>query len=84
MSHYTISAIMRDSATIREIDNVMKAAGRENRPAFSIGGFDVTFDFKGRAELLAEMLSDLRGVERVNVTHIGETSCGVWRKGNKL
>ena len=39
--------------------------------------------FKGNAYDAAELLSKNKKVESVIVTHISETSCGVWRNGVK-
>lgn len=39
--------------------------------------------FKGNAIEAAVLISQNKTVEKVIVTHVTETSCGVWRKGKK-
>lgn len=78
MSHYVIM-IKTDPA--KRTDNATFVLGKLLGRIESQGG--PLNCFKGSAQEAATLISKSKAVKSVTVTHVSETSCGVWRNGVK-
>ncbi len=81
MSHYAIQ-VHTHKGPKKGKGNALVALGKLIANIEAGGGGSLQC-YKGNAENAATLLSRNPAVERVTVTHVSETSCGVWREGKK-